>query len=148
MTGIPEDEERELMLAGAMEARAQDPAQHSPDLTRDAAQTIAEAVRALNYATGPYSGSGIVYPSTLLDLYGALRRALGMFPQLAQQSADWLTKEAAAGRIIIRDGEYAGQPEAAAAAAADALAQARALAATLAEVLGEVTHATVDMAAE
>lgn len=94
------------------------------------ADTAAEAIRALNYATLPAAGT-VAGPADVYDVVGALATLTGRLPQALSQLQAFLAGEHAAGRVRIVDGPHTGEPAAAlaesdrwltcAAAAADSL---------------------------
>lgn len=64
--------------------------------TAVAADLAAEAVRYLNYAA---PRGGVTDPATVASVAGSLATAAYRLPQLLSALADWLTAEAAAGRL-------------------------------------------------
>lgn len=88
-------------MADPIELRTGGP--HSPEYTRQVAETIAEAVRVLNYAARPGSG-GLESPQDVHDLLGALMTTAGRLPQLLGQLSAWLQNESAAGRLRVDQG--------------------------------------------
>lgn len=97
------------------------------------ADTAAEAIRALNYATLPAAGT-LTGPADVYDVVGALATLTGRLPQALSQLQSFLAGEHAAGRVRIVDGQHTSDPAAAladiqrwltcAASAADSLRQA------------------------
>ena len=72
---------------------------HSDDHTAAAAGLAAEAVRFLNYATGPHAEAGLTYPATACVVTGALAAAVAGLGQLTAQLTAFLARELAAGRL-------------------------------------------------
>jgi len=62
---------------------------HSPERTREAGRTLAEAVRVLNYATRR-GEDGLEHPSDVYDVTGWLNAAAQRMPQLLAQLAAFL----------------------------------------------------------
>ena len=111
-------------------------APHSPERTRRIADTAAEAVRALNYATLPGQG-GLTYPGDAYDLLAALGTLAERLPQLCQQVARWLTDEQRAGHLVEgAHGPCGGSDALAVAHTADALTRAAWSAVVLRGMLG------------
>lgn len=111
-------------------------APHSPERTRQLADTAAEAVRALNYATLPGQG-GLTYPGDAYDLLAGLGTLAERLPQLCQQVARWLTDEQRAGHLVEgAHGPCGGSDALAVAHAADALSRAAGSAVVLRGMLG------------
>jgi len=76
------------------------------------ADTAAEAIRALNYATLPAAGT-LTGPADVYDVVGALATLTGRLPQILSQLQSFLAGEHAAGRVRIVDGPHTGDPTAA-----------------------------------
>lgn len=102
---------------------------HADEHTADAGALVYEAVRFLNYATGPHAADGLAYPATVYAVAADLSAAVSVMPQLLGQLARWLAAEAAAGRLGTDDRTPPGDVVAAASARLSA-------AATLAAALG------------
>jgi hypothetical protein len=101
---------------------------HSPELTAQAADVLAECVRFLNHATGRHAGHGLTWPADAYRVLGSLYTGTGRMPQLFTQLGTWLTRQAAAGILADDQGRdvtvlaaAAGEALASAAAAADTL---------------------------
>lgn len=71
---------------------------HSPDLTREAAERMAELARFLAYATSPGIG-GLDTPNDVERVVRSLAIALSRLPQSLRQSAAWLRQQADAGAV-------------------------------------------------
>jgi hypothetical protein len=88
--------------------------------TAGVADLVAEAVRYLNYAA---SHGGVTDPATVAAVASSLAIAVYRLPQLLSALGDWLTAEAAAGRLgddhRRPPARLAGQVSRAAAAAGD-----------------------------
>ena len=67
------------------------------DRTTGAAELAAEALRYLNYATGPHAG--LPYPATVYAVAGSLSLAAGRLGQLMTNLGVYLSRELAAGRL-------------------------------------------------
>lgn len=105
---------------------------HSADRTRAVADVLAEAVRALNYASRPENApDALPYPSTLYDVVGRLQAAAAGMDQLTSQLAGRLTEIAAHERLRVTHGAHQGDPAGAAGEALDALETVRKSAAEL-----------------
>lgn len=116
---------------------------HSPEYTRAVALHLAEAVRVLNYATGPdYAKDGIPYPNTTYDLIGGLKSAAGGLNQLYQQTALRLEHLNSDGLLVVRNGQFAGRPSEAVARFSNALLDASRAAAQMVAAL-ERAHSAV-----
>jgi hypothetical protein len=76
------------------------------------ADTAAEAIRALNYATLPAAGT-LTGPADVYDVVGALGSLTGRLPQVLSQLQSFLAGEHAAARVRIVDGPHTGDPAAA-----------------------------------
>lgn len=72
---------------------------HDDDGTAGAARLAAEAVRFLNYATGPHAAEGLTGPGTVDRITGNLAEAARRLPQLFGQLGDYLAHEFAAARL-------------------------------------------------
>jgi hypothetical protein len=72
---------------------------HTDNLTATAAELAAEAVRLLNYATGPHADTGLTYPATVYAVTASLSLAASRLGQLSGQMTDFLDRERAAGRL-------------------------------------------------
>jgi len=93
-------------LAAALTARLDGP--HGDEHTTAAAWLASEAIRYLNYATGPHAAAGLTWPATVYTVAGALAEAAGRLPQACGQLAAWLDAEHAAGRLGDDHGGPAG----------------------------------------
>ena len=102
---------------------------HGPDRLSPAgwADAAAEAFRALNHATLP-GASGLSYPGDVYSLLAGLSLLAGWLPQALAQAETFLVAQLTAGRIVIVDGEHAGDPHDAVAEAEAYLHAARAAA--------------------
>jgi hypothetical protein len=89
-------------LGCELEARLNGP--HTDEHTADAADLAAEAVRYLNYATGPHSPEGLRYPATVCHIAGNLALAVKRMTQLVAQLDDWLDTEHLLGHLGTDDG--------------------------------------------
>ena len=76
---------------------------HADEHTASAGALAYEAVRFLNYATGPHSADGLAYPATVYTVAADLSAAASVMPQLLGQLATWLAAEEAAGRLGTDD---------------------------------------------
>jgi hypothetical protein len=72
---------------------------HSDEDTAAVAELAAEAVRFLNYATGPHASTGLTYPATAYAVTGSLNLAASRLGQCLAQVTDFLDCELAAGRL-------------------------------------------------
>jgi hypothetical protein len=99
-------------LGRELEARLNGP--HADEHTVDAADLAAEAVRYLNYATGPHSPEGLLYPATVCLIAGNLALAAKRMTQLFAQLDDWLDTEDLLGHLGTDDGTPAADVVAAA----------------------------------
>jgi hypothetical protein len=72
---------------------------HSDEDTAAVAELTADAVRFLNYATGPHAEAGLTYPATAYAVTGSLGRAAARLGQCFGQVTDFLDRELAAGRL-------------------------------------------------
>jgi hypothetical protein len=70
-----------------------------------------ESVRALNHATLPGT-SGLAFPADAYDVTGALSLLASRLPQALAQLLAFLRTEVQAGRVVIVDGDQAGDPAA------------------------------------
>jgi len=108
---------------------------HGEDHTTGAAELAAQAVRFLNYATGPHSDFGLPYPATVYSVAASLSLAAGRLGQLFGQLDGYLHRELAAGRL----GEDSGaDPAGSVDLASHHLSVAAAAARGLADALGAV----------
>jgi hypothetical protein len=96
------------------------------DLLTNAADELHTAV----HATRP-AGGRLTSPTGVYDILGALTQLTGPLPQLLDQLDDYVTGIVDAGRVNTDGGEYADDPQAAAAAASWWLDSARAAASQL-----------------
>lgn len=76
------------------------------------ADTAAEAIRALNYATLPAAGT-LSGPADVYDVVGALATLTARLPQALSQLQRFLDGEHTAGRVRITGGPHSGDPAAA-----------------------------------
>jgi hypothetical protein len=77
---------------------------------REVADSIAEAVRSLNYLTGAGGGPvALEYPGDVYDVIASLKVAAYRLPQLFSQMSRWLEQQAAAGRVAHDSGAAAGE---------------------------------------
>ncbi|HEY3957980.1 MAG TPA: hypothetical protein VGM53_31840 [Streptosporangiaceae bacterium] len=72
---------------------------HADEHTTAAAGLASEAIRFLNYATGPHSDAGLTRPATVYRVTSSLAEAAGRLPQMFAQFTGWLDAECAAGRL-------------------------------------------------
>ena len=121
-------------LAGELARTLQGP--HSGESTEGAAWLAAEAVRYLNYATGPHASAGLTEPATVYTVAGSLSAAAYRLPQLCRQLADWLAREHTAGHLAADSGSRSAH--AATWEARGELENAQRLAAELGDSLGMV----------
>ena len=84
-------------MAAALTGRLDGP--HSDEDTSAVAELAAEAVRFLNYATGPHAAAGLTYPATAYAVTGSLGRAAALLGQCFGQVTDFLDYELAARRL-------------------------------------------------
>lgn len=85
---------------------------HSPDYTKQVADTLAEAVRVLNYATR--GADGLQYPSDVGYVLAALSQTASRLTQTCNQLAQFVTTEFEAGRVTEwAEGKHGGNAEAA-----------------------------------
>lgn len=84
-------------LTDALTVRLDGP--HADEHTTATGWLASEAIRYLNYATGPHASAGLSYPGTVYSLTGSLAEAAGRLPQLCGQLAAWLDAEQVAGRL-------------------------------------------------
>lgn len=117
-----------------------------PHTPAQLADDAAEAIRGLNHATFPGT-SALVFPSDAYDVIASMSVLASRLPQLLGQLDRFLSREVDAGRVSVDGGEFAGDPEAAAAATSCWLEQARAAAHRLAHTLGQAQQATAWLAA-
>jgi hypothetical protein len=76
---------------------------HTPEYTRQVADTLAEAVRVLIYATRSGAG-GLRYPADAYSLLGALCTATGRLDQLLTQVAGFLEAQHRSGTLSDSQG--------------------------------------------
>ncbi|WP_242911520.1 hypothetical protein [Actinomadura terrae] len=113
---------------------------HSGDRTIGLAGAVADAVRALNYATLPENAAaGVPYPSTVGDVVGRLQAGAAGMDQLVRQLAGRLTDIAAHEELRVA-GEMV-EPTRAVAEALDALETVRKMAAGLEGALRDAHNA-------
>jgi hypothetical protein len=79
------------------------------------AEAVYEAVRALKHLTFP-GQCELTDPAESYRIAASLSSAIYAMPQALRQLGDWLADEAAAGRIRVVGGAYAGDSELAVAA--------------------------------
>lgn len=84
-------------LSGTLTARLNGP--HSDEATAEAARVASEAVRLLNYATGPHASAGLTEPATAFQVMADLAQTAYRLPQLCGQLGDYLDREFAAARL-------------------------------------------------
>lgn len=72
---------------------------HTNRDTAAAAGLASEAIRFLNYATGPHARTGLTQPATAYRITGSLAEAAARLPQLFGHLTGWLDAECAAGRL-------------------------------------------------
>jgi hypothetical protein len=72
---------------------------HSDEATAQAAGLVSEAVRLLNYATGPHADDGLTEPATAYRVMADLAETARRLPQLCGQLGDYLAREFAAGHL-------------------------------------------------
>jgi hypothetical protein len=120
-------------------------APRSPDYLLEVAEAFAEAPRVMNHQTRHHEA--LEYPSEADRLVRELSSAAGRLPQLLDQVAAWLEQEAAAGRIEVPSGEWAGVPGVAVVAVRLRADYARGLAEGLQEALDSLASVTCQMAA-
>ena len=84
-------------MSTALTSRLDGP--HSDEGTATVAELAAEAVRFLNYATGPHASDGLTYPATAYAVTGSLALAASRLGQCLGQVTDFLDYELAAGRL-------------------------------------------------
>lgn len=90
-------------LADTLESRLHGP--HADEHTAATAHLAAEAVRYLNYATGPDHGAqGLEFPGTAYSTAWGLSAAAQRMPQLFEQLAAALFKQYADGLLATDDG--------------------------------------------
>jgi hypothetical protein len=110
------------------------------------ADSAAEAIRSLNHATFPGT-DGLQFPSDAYDVIASLGLLAARLPQLLGQLDHWLTRQVETGRVAVDGGDYAGDPQAAAAVASHWLDHARINAAALHHALDAAQQAVAYMAA-
>jgi hypothetical protein len=116
-----------------------------PSVT-DLANDAAEAIRSLNHATFPGSGQ-LTWPGEAYDVMASLSLLAARLPQLLGQLDRFLTGEVDAGRVVVAGGDYADDPQAAAAVASHWLDRARINAAALHHALDAAQQAVAFMSA-
>lgn len=109
------------------------------------ADTAAEAILALNYATLPAAGT-LTGPADVYEVTGALASLTGRLPQALSQLQTFLAGEHTAGRVRVVDGPHTGDPTAGLAECDRWLSCAAAAADTLRHAL-EQTHAALSCTA-
>jgi hypothetical protein len=109
------------------------------------ANQAAEAVRSLNHATFPGT-STLVFPSDAYGVIASLSVLASRLPQLLAQLDRWLTSEVEAGHVVVDAGEYACDPQAAAAVASHWLDQATTAAEALHRALDQAQQASAYLA--
>lgn len=112
---------------------------HDAERTRQLGHTLTEIIRVLNHATRDLSG--LPYPGTAYDLLGSLTSVVGGLSQLLGQVGDRLVELHATGRLQVRQGEHAGNPDRAVARADDSLTEAAQAAAELRQALARAHSA-------
>jgi hypothetical protein len=110
------------------------------------ADIAAEAIRSANHATFPGAG-GLTWPSDAYDVLASLSLLASRLPQLLAQLDRFVSREVEAGRVAVDGGEYAGDPQAAAAGTSHWLDQAGVAAHRLADCLDQAQQATAYLAA-
>lgn len=115
-----------------------DPARHAGE--------AAEAIRSLNHATFPGTDQ-LRWPRDAYDVLACLALLAARLPQAFAQLDRYLTREVDAGRVAIDGGEFAGDPQAAAATASHWLEHAGALAGQLSHALDTAQQAATYAAA-
>jgi hypothetical protein len=91
-------------LAASLEGRLNGP--HADEETTAAADLAAEAVRYLNYATGPgHAARGLEWPATAYRVAGNLSIAAHRMPQLLDQLGERLTEQYAGGLLAVDSGD-------------------------------------------
>jgi len=95
-------------MAAALPGWADGP--HSDEGTAAVAELAAEAVRYLNYATGPHACGGLAYPVTAYAVTGSLALAASRLGQCFGQVTDFLDRELAAGRLGDDSGAHPALP--------------------------------------
>lgn len=118
---------------------------HSPQYTAKVGYALGEAVRVLNYATGPDVSTGLRYPSDVYGLLGSLYAATGRMPQLSGQLGDWLAEQARAGAIGVDGDDRPGAAVAAVDQARASLNRASVLAHQLTASLQQAQEAIAGM---
>lgn len=98
------------------------------------ADIAAEAIRGLNHATQACSDA-VTSPADVYDILAGLELLAIRLPQALTQLWRYLAHEHAAGRVLIVDGSYTGDPDACLTATARELEQASAAACSLVEAL-------------
>jgi hypothetical protein len=106
----------------------------------------AEGIRSLNHATFPGSGQ-LTWPVDAYDVIASLSLLAARLPQAFGQLDQFLTGEVDAGRVVVAGGDYADDPQAAAAVASHWLDHARTNAAALHHALDAAQQAVAFMSA-
>jgi hypothetical protein len=99
-------------LAVELDARLNGP--HDDEHTAAAADLAAEAIRYLNYATGPHAADGMHWPSTAYEVTAGLYLAASRLAPCLDQLGIWLYRQDAAGLVGTDDGAPAADVVAAA----------------------------------
>lgn len=113
------------------------------------ADVAAEAIRSLNHATFPGAAStpgGLAWPSDVYDVLASLSVLAARLPQLLAQLDGFVTRAVDAGRIVVDGGQFAGDPQAAAATASHWLEHAASLAAQLGHTVDQAQQAVAFLA--
>jgi hypothetical protein len=110
----------------------------------EVADSIADAVRSLNYMTGAGGAVELEYPGDLYSVVANLKIAAQRLPQLFGQLAKWISDEYGAGRVAHDSG---GDAREYVEAVADALARASTDAVTLAAALDSAHEASAGLKA-
>lgn len=124
-------------LADELTGRLDGP--HSDEHTTAVARLATEAIRYLNYATGPHASAGLTEPATVYTVIGNLAHLAGGLTQTCDQLARWLEREHAAGWLACDTRE---PTEVAVEPAVDKLAVALRLGNELSAALGAAQTAT------
>jgi hypothetical protein len=117
-----------------------------PETAAGWAQAAAQAIRSLNHATLPGAG-GLVWPVDAYTVLGELSLLTTRLPQVFTQLLSFLENEVQDGRVVIVDGEFTGDPPAAALACGHWLDAAITAAAELSRDLDRARHTIVWAAA-
>lgn len=89
-------------LAVELDARLNGP--HDDEHTAAAADLAAEAIRYLNYATGPHAADGLHGPSAVYEVTAGLYLAASRLAPCLDQLGAWLYRQDAAGLVGTDDG--------------------------------------------